>query len=338
MSTQAYSLTGVVSEVSFTKPINSLNFREAMGLGAAFMPSSVDNNSQLYQHYRNIPINTLVAKVEDPALAFADRWVCGQLLALFGDRRIDPLAPQMLSVQAGKVVLGLAPEDVDRVLAEFSEYGVLREWIEKETPTYEQTLAAYRMAKYPVTNAEFLIFLTETGYPELPTSWRFGRFPAELSNHPVFTLSTDAVEAYIDWLNHKTSRQFRLPSEAEWECAAAGPQRWTYPWGDIFAADHANTVESGILTSNCVGLFPKGNGPFGHCDLAGNIEEYVADDYQPYPNGPHIKDDLLNNADAYRIARGGSFTRFRDLARTRRRHGNYGSELYAMGFRLAESI
>jgi formylglycine-generating enzyme required for sulfatase activity len=71
--------------------------------------------------------------------------------------------------------------------------------------------------------------------------------------------------------------------------------------------------------------------------MAGN-EEHVADDYAPYSGGSYINDHLAKIHGGYRIARGGSFARFRDLARSRRRHGhNPRSGTYAMGFRLAES-
>jgi formylglycine-generating enzyme required for sulfatase activity len=77
-----------------------------------------------------------------------------------------------------------------------------------------------------------------------------------------------------------------------------------------------------------------------HCgclDMAGNVEEYTASYYAPYDKNQIIMDDLLESG-PYLIARGGSYTRFRDLARTTRRHGKYDSDLYIMGFRLAKDL
>ena len=71
--------------------------------------------------------------------------------------------------------------------------------------------------------------------------------------------------------------------------------------------------------------------------MAGNVEEYVSNDYQPYSGGRNIADDLAVTQGAYRIARGGSFSRFGDLARCARRHGRYQRDIYAMGFRLVQS-
>jgi len=73
--------------------------------------------------------------------------------------------------------------------------------------------------------------------------------------------------------------------------------------------------------------------------MAGNVEEYVSDQYEAYPDGQLVTDHLVDIHGQYRVARGGSFARFRDLARTRRRHGhNPKSATYAMGLRLAESL
>jgi formylglycine-generating enzyme required for sulfatase activity len=69
--------------------------------------------------------------------------------------------------------------------------------------------------------------------------------------------------------------------------------------------------------------------------MAGNVEEFVADDYRPYPGGPFVDDHLVETQGKYRVARGGSFARYGDLARTRRRHGPFPGPLYPIGFRLA---
>ncbi len=338
MNNQNLSLTGVSPELNFNSPINTLECRRAMGLNKHMHESQLYNQSELYEKYRLFPKNELVKIAEDPKHSFFERWVSSQLLAILGDPRINTYSPDMLKVEGAFAELGLDDEKTDCIVNEFEKYGVLREWIVKETPLYHVKIESFLLAKYCVTNKEYLDFLLDTNYENLPSSWPFGHFPHTAANHPVHTLSPESVETYIQWLNNKTGRNFRLPTEAEWEYASSGVKGYEYPWGNEFLADRANTIESGIIETTAVGIFPLGNGPFGHSDLAGNIEEYVADNYKPYPGGKWVKDDLLKNTKSYRVARGGSFTRFRDLARTRRRHGNYGSELYVMGFRLAESI
>jgi formylglycine-generating enzyme required for sulfatase activity len=245
----------------------------------------------------------------------------------------------MVALPGGAVEIGLPAAEVAPVLERLSGLGLDRSWIEKECPRHTVVLAPFRIARYPVTNREYRDFLLATGHAELPSSWRFRQFPAERANHPVYTISASSADAYALWLAQTTGRGFRLPTEAEWEFAAAGPQGRAFPWGERFDADLANTGETGLFDTSPVGAFVGGESVFGLADMAGNVEEYVADDYAAYPGGPFIADHLVQIHGRYRVARGGSFARWRDLARTRRRHGhNPRSATYAMGFRLAETL
>jgi formylglycine-generating enzyme required for sulfatase activity len=243
----------------------------------------------------------------------------------------------MITIPGGTFRQGLEIGDVDEIVARWASFGVKREWILKECPSHLVTLPSFRIAKYPVTNIDYLQFVEDQSPSELPTSWRFGIYPAEHSNHPVYTVSAQAADAYTAWLRAKTGRQFRLPREAEWEYAAGGAASLEYPWGAQFDPRRANTVEAGPLRTTPVGIYPDGASPFGVVDMAGNVEECVAEFYAPYPGGRAVLDDLAQNG-PYRMTRGGSFTRYGDLARCRRRHGWYDSALYAIGFRLAEDM
>jgi len=114
-----------------------------------------------------------------------------------------------------------------------------------------------------------------------------------------------------------------LPSEAEWEYAAAGPERREFPWGADFNPDCANSAESNVRMVTPVGTFPAG---------ASRVSEW-------YRGGVEVDDDLRRILGCdYQVCRGGSFTRYADLTRCRRRHGPYPSSLYPIGFRLAESL
>lgn len=328
-------------EINFWQPrvggseINGASNRRAMGYPDVYVPSRIENPTTLFQKLAGVPKEDLALLMEDTSHSLSLRYCAGHLLSVTGDPRIDVFSPKMIPVPGGKVRLGLDRPAVDRIMKTFGDTGVLREWIEKETPSYETILSPFRLAKYPVTNQEYLVFLNDWGSDEIPTSWPFGRFPHEHANRPVFTVSPEAADAYVRWLSRKTGRHFRLPREAEWEYAASGPAGFEFPWGDEFAKDCANTVETGLLCAAPVGMFPKGDSPFGISDMAGNVEEYVAEMYRPYPGASVVTDDLWKLGN-YRIARGGSFTRFRDLARCRRRHGWFPKEIYVMGFRIAE--
>lgn len=314
--------------------------RERLGLPDYYCADRFgDALPALYARLRHCEHNELVRNCEDRGTPLIERIVAGNLLALLGDSRLDVQQPPMITIEGGTVMIGLDEAGVEGMLARYSQLGLDRSWITKECPRHPVTLPRYRIGKYPVTNQEYVTFLRETQYAELPSSWTFRRYPQERSNHPVYTVSATAADAYARWLTALTGRRFRLPSEAEWEYAAAGPTGLEFPWGDDFEADRANTAEAGLFCSSPVGVFVQGNSPCGMADMAGNVEEYVADTYAPYPGGQFVTDHLATMQGDYRVARGGSFARFRDLARTRRRHGhNPRSATYAMGFRLAEDI
>jgi formylglycine-generating enzyme required for sulfatase activity len=160
----------------------------------------------------------------------------------------------------------------------------------------------------------------------------------QTDDHPVVNVTWNDAMAFADWLSRKERQTYRLPTEAEWEYAATGGDGREYPWGDLWDPQKANTAEAGPLITTPIGMYPSGRSPSGLCDMAGNVEEYVADSYEPYPGGEIIEDHLwAAHQGKYRITRGGSFSRYGDLARCARRHGRFPEEIYAVGFRLAES-
>jgi toxoflavin biosynthesis protein ToxD len=206
-----------------------------------------------------------------------------------------------------------------------------REWILKEYPRHPVQVAPFRIGRYPVTNAEYRRFSDATGHPA-PASVSAG----EPDDHPVWGVSFEDAEAFAAWLSASLGRRCRLPGEAEWEYAARGPSGREYPFGDVFDPARCNTLESGVGHTTPVDRYPEGASEFGVWDLAGNVEEWTAGCYAPYPGGRFIEDDLSRaNPDGYRVLRGGSFARGGDLARCARRHGPFPApEFRYRGFRI----
>lgn len=235
-------------------------------------------------------------------------------MGLLGDKRIITLSPDMILVLGGVVKLGLNYHSVNEVMQNIPE-DIKRSWIEKECPSFTKNIAPFNIGKYPVTNAEYRDFLLDTKLPMIPKHWHLGTYPRTLSNHPVCYILHGWALAYCHWLSNKTGRDFRLPEEWEWEFAASGPDNRAYPWGDSYQADMANTLEEKIYSTTPVGIFPDGVSAFGVFDMAGNVEEFTATHYYPYPGGETIQDELYLENSEYPIARGGSFARSHDLAR-----------------------
>jgi toxoflavin biosynthesis protein ToxD len=231
----------------------------------------------------------LAGMVEDVSQSRPRRFFGGQLLALLGDPRITPDTPAMVDIPAATVHVGLDPRSVDSVLHRRAPHGLQRDWLLKECPRHQVHVPAFRMMRYPVTNYEYRQFLADTEYSVLPTSWRFGRYPHELANHPVWSVDEAAAGMYASWLSQRLGRRFRLPTEAEWEYAASGGDNREYLWGNEFHSDAANTVEAGPLSTTPVGMYPAGRSPVGVDDLAGNVEELVVAGYAPDLRTPDME-------------------------------------------------
>lgn len=120
--------------------------------------------------------------------------------------------------------------------------------------------------KYPVTNAEYKVFVDATGHPE-PALWRNHTWPEGKEKHPVVEVNWKSAAAYAEWAGK------RLPTDEEWEKAARGTDGRTWPWGDEWDIKKAN-VFSGDTTP--VGQYsPQGDSPYGVVDMAGNVWEWI---------------------------------------------------------------
>jgi formylglycine-generating enzyme required for sulfatase activity len=228
-------------------------------------------------------------------------------------------------------------------------------------------IAGFELAAYPVTVAQFKPFVKQDGYREAhywsEDGWRWLAKPNHLEpgwwndpfwtvpNQPVIGVSWYEAEAYCHWLNeqmHEPLGTFRLPTEAEWEWAARGPEGRRYPWGDEWEAWRCNSFESHLNRISAVGCFPGGaadwwrvmTGSDGQAhDLAGNVWEWMA---SAYTEDYSRSSPSVMNADSGggpRVLRGGSWgmapERLRSSARLRflpRNRLNY------VGFRLARTL
>ena len=106
-----------------------------------------------------------------------------------------------------------------------------------------------------------------------------GRFVAEpgYSDHPVSESTWRGAVAFCAW------RGARLPSEAEWEAAARGPDGRTYPWGAALPTPERAGFDRGRGETDPVGSHTAGSTPEGIHDLSGNVAEWTSSLFKPYP-------------------------------------------------------
>lgn len=150
---------------------------------------------------------------------------------------------------------------------------------------------------------------------------------------PVVGVNWHEAGAYCRWLSALSRRTYQLPPEKCWEKAARGVDGRTYPWKGPFDESRCNTVESRIFTTTPVGLYLQGASPYGLFDAAGNVWEWCADLYQPYPGGgAQASEDYGRN---FRVLRGGSWIGNRRFARCAYRGRIDSASFYdSCGFRL----
>jgi len=172
-----------------------------------------------------------------------------------------------------------------------------------ESPVHQVTVSAFQIGRYPVTVEEYSRFLEHGGAEKgsEPENWQEQlRYP----NCPVVGVSWFDASAYCSWVGG------RLPTDAEWECAARSDREDVrYPWGDEKPdPQRANSVEGGPRRTTPVGLYPAGATPSGIHDLAGNVFEWVADWFlEGYGEDSPVTDPKGPESGQGRGIRGGSW-------------------------------
>lgn len=204
---------------------------------------------------------------------------------------VNTIEPEMVRIPAGKFLMGSKGDE--------------------RRPEHEVELSEYFIGKYPLTNREYGAFINDAKYSP-PEGWHDGEYPAEKGDHPVIAVSWEDAQAYCKWLSQKTGKQYRLPSEAEWEKAARGTDGRIYPWGDDFDPKKANVSNAKIGGTTPVGQFSQagGDSPYGCADMAGNVEEWCNDwvDTEEYKKRSNttVKDPSGPQTGMYKVLRGGS--------------------------------
>lgn len=158
-------------------------------------------------------------------------------------------------------------------------------------------VASFRLDKFEVTNALYADFVQATKAPE-PPFWRKVHFTGP--HLPVVGITWEEARAYCAWAGK------RLPTEAEWEYAAQGAGKGRrYPWGN---AQRDRNAVFGLSPDaggpKAVGRRPEGASAHGVEDLAGNVWEWVEDEFRNAPEGAR---PIMQNGRVLRTLKGGSW-------------------------------
>lgn len=171
----------------------------------------------------------------------------------------------------------------------------------------------FLMARYPVSNAQFNVFLkADDGYRN-PSWWSFcedARQFFERNPGPKQPIYDDHLlprtdvnwyeaMAFCKWLSARAGQEIALPTEAQWQRAAQGDENREYPWGHQFDVKRCNTNLSGVRQPTPVDQYPNGASPFGVLDMSGNVFEWCLTDWET--------GTAILNGSTKRVLRGGSW-------------------------------
>ncbi|MEL7331058.1 MAG: formylglycine-generating enzyme family protein [Cyanobacteria bacterium J06560_2] len=249
---------------------------------------------------------------------------------------VEPL--RMMLIPAGSFLMGSPADELDRR--------------DNEGPQHEVSLSQFFMSKYPVTQAQWQ---AAAALPEVNRELESNpsRFKGE--QLPVERVSWYEAVEFCDRLTLHTNRQYRLPTEAEWEHACRAGTTTPFYFGESITTDLANyqgTDNESLGWSGSYGDGPNGEyrekttpvgqldtpNAYGLCDMHGNVYEWCQDHwYDNYEGAPTDGSAwLTDNEGAGRIIRGGSWLSIPELCRSAYRPYYYPvSRSHNLGFRVS---
>ncbi len=232
---------------------------------------------------------------------------------------------ELVNVAGAAFMMGTTSEEAQQAVDECALYGSTCDiaWVTDSIPEHTVVVDSFRMELYEVTLEQYVQFLNSLG-PDSHADGCSGQACAQVNgdeenSYIVFNGTTYAINpsvnnlpaTWVTWYGadaYCRSIDRRLPTEAEWEHAARGPQNLLYPWGDTFDPIRANSNQANVGGTSPVTDYINGISAFGLFNMAGNVQEWVADWYgfdyytrspQANPTGPE--------AGLQKVLRGGSW-------------------------------
>jgi formylglycine-generating enzyme required for sulfatase activity len=210
------------------------------------------------------------------------------------------LTEDMVLVPAGKFIMGISGSEIENVV---DRLGGMEKYHFNATPQHNAKTEGFYIDKYEVTNAQYKEFCDATAREVRPEHWEDGNIPDKKQKHAAVYVTWHDAVAYCQWKGK------RLPTEQEWEHAARGSDNRLFPWGmspkrKFPKYANLDTGRRSKQDTVPVGKYPKGVSPYKVLDMCGNVGEWTASNFLPYPGTTH-KDEFYGK-ERY-VVRGGSW-------------------------------
>ncbi len=242
---------------------------------------------------------------------------------------------EMVYVPGGTFQMGSADAEVDAAFKQCEQDigsgNCNRSWFERESPWHSVTLDGIWIDKAVVTNEQFARCVADGACSPLGKSSSYTHDSyygnSQYDDYPVIYVDWDDARSYCEWVGG------RLPTEAEWEYAARGSDRYIYPWGNAPPDDTLLNYNHNVGDTTKVGSYPDGASWAGALDMAGNVWEWVADWWGEYPSTAQTNPTGPETGDE-KVLRGGSWNYDPFNMRSAIRYGDYPDVRYnSIGFR-----
>ncbi|MDY7048318.1 MAG: formylglycine-generating enzyme family protein [Microcystis panniformis WG22] len=216
---------------------------------------------------------------------------------------------ELMEIPGGTFMMGTEDEEIERLVKKFGRDGFRR-----EKPPHRVTVSSFYMGRYPITQAQWQA-IAATAKIDIDLKTNPSNFKGD--ELPVERVNWYQATEFCQRLSRETKREYRLPSEAEWEYACRAGTTTAFHFGETITADLANYRATETYADEPTGEYrqqttPVGQFPpnaFGLYDMHGNVWEWCADTWHPNYDGAPTDGSawIENGADNRSPLRGGSW-------------------------------
>ncbi len=256
----------------------------------------------------------------------------------------DEVGLDMISIPGGSFMMGTEDAEIERLVKEYDWQGFRR-----ERSQHKVNVPGFFMGRYPITQEQWRIVAgwesVERELDSDPSEFKKDYSGIDRWQRPVENISWEDAQEFCARLSKLTGKEYRLPTEAEWEYACRAGTDTPFHFGETISTELANydgnyTYGEGVKgedrnQTTPVGYFKVANN-FGLCDMHGNVWEWCEDDWnQNYENPPTDGSAWFSENSRKKVIRGASWLDLPlDCRSAFRNFNSRDNRYFGIGFRV----